>query len=308
MKRLGVICGGSGSSKFASAFAKRATVDSSFDLAYITNVADNYWYHGLYVCPDVDIIMHALSGQLDSSKGWGITSDTYDNSEMLSTLANAKEWFALGCIDSAFCQRRTELMKRGWRLSSITNMFCRKLGIRWPVIPATDDEITTFVRTRLGLMHLQQYWVKHKATPDPLEVICYGQNKASANPKSLQYLKDYAILCPANPITSVSPTTGLPETRKVLMKSRVVAISPFVGDEVFSGPAAKFMMATGVEPNSLSVAKMYSSFVKLFVIDSSESKATEVKITNLGIECYKTNIRLTPTNSRNFASEIMNIL
>lgn len=308
MKRVGIICGGSGSSKFANAFAKHTTVDSSYDVAFIANVADNYWYHGLYVCPDIDIIMHALSEQLDSSKGWGIISDTYESNEMLSTLSNNKEWFALGCLDSAYCQRRTELMRAGWGLSSITDMFCQKLGIKWPVIPATNHEITTFVRTRAGLMHLQQYWVKHKAAPAPLDVICHGQNNASANPESLQYLKDYAIICPANPVTSVSPTTGLQETKKVLKKSRVVAISPFVGKDVFSGPAGKFMTAIGMQPNSLAVAAMYSSFLKLFVIDSSENRATEVEITDLGIECYKTDIRLTPSNSQNFASEIMSIL
>ena len=185
MKRVGIICGGSGSSKFASAFLKPRVADMGFDVCFVANVADNYWHHGLYVCPDVDIIMHSLSGQLDSSRGWGVQSDTFENSKALSLLTKEKEWFNLGCIDSAYCQKRTDLMRRGWELSSVIEMFCRNLGVRWPIIPATNDEITTFVHTKMGLMHLQQYWVKHKALPVPLGVICYGQANAKALPESL---------------------------------------------------------------------------------------------------------------------------
>lgn len=307
MKRVGIICGGSGSSKFANAFLQHTLTDSSFDIGFIANVADNYWHHGLYVCPDIDIIMHALSGQLDSSKGWGVASDTFEHNKIFSKLSNKEEWFNLGSIDSAYCQRRTELMRGGWSLSSVTNMFCKKLGVRWPIIPATDDEVTTFVRTKVGLMHLQQYWVKYKAMPDPLGVICYGQDIAVTNPESIEYMKDRVIICPANPVTSVSPTVELREARRALKKSKAIAISPFVGSEVFSGPASKLMKAAGAEPNSFGVAKMYSSFLKLFVIDSKEDRVMETKIKDMGIECYKTNIRLDPSNNQTLASEIMNI-
>lgn len=257
--------------------------------------------------PDVDIVMHALSGQIDSSKGWGIKSDTFEGSKVFSALSTQNEWFSLGSIDSAYCQRRTELMKRGWSLSSITKMFCRKLSIRWPVIPATDDEVTTFVKTKAGLMHLQQYWVKHKAVPEPLEVIYHGQINAIANPDTLEYLNEQVIICPANPITSISPTTGLRQVKRKLKNSRAIAISPFVGDKVFSGPASQFMIAMGIQPNSLGVAKMYSSFLKLLVLDSQESKEMEGAISDLGIECYRTNTRIDNSNTQSFASEIMNI-
>ncbi|MDG6998254.1 MAG: YvcK family protein [Nitrososphaerota archaeon] len=303
-----MICGGSGSSKFASACAQYMSTDSTYDLGFISNVADNYWYHGLYVCPDVDIIMHALSGQLNSSKGWGINSDNYENLEVFSTLSTLREWFSLGSLDSAYCQRRTELIRHGWRLSSITKMFCERLDIRWPIIPATDDEMTTFVRTGVGLMHLQQYWVKYNAVPDPVEVIYQGQIEARANSNSIDYLNHQVIICPANPITSVSPTIGIREVRRKLKNSKVAAISPFVGDKVFSGPASKLMPLAGVEPNSLGVAKLYASFLKLFIIDEQEDKKLEDQIVDMGIECYRTNIRIDSSNSRSIANEIMNIL
>lgn len=303
-----MICGGSGSSKFASSFAQYLSSDSTSDIGFISNVADNYWYHGLYVCPDVDIIMHSLSGQLDTSKGWGISSDTFDNQKVHSTLSNQKEWFSLGSLDSAYSQRRTELIRHGWRLSSIMKMFCERQGIKWPVIPATDDEMTTFVRTRMGLMHLQQYWVKYKAAFDPVEVVCQGQINARANPVSLDYLTHQVIICPANPITSISPTIGISDIRSKLKTSNVVAISPFVGDKVFSGPASKLMAVAGVEPNSLGVAKLYASFLKLLIIDAQEDNKLEDEISDIGIECYKTNIRIDPNNSRSFAKEIMGIL
>lgn len=304
---MGIITGGSGSSKFANAFAQIANTNSNFDIGFITNVADNYWYRGLYVCPDVDIIMHALSGQLDSSKGWGINNDTFGNSNIFSKLSKEREWFNLGSLDSAYCQRRTELMRSGWCLSSITKMFCKQLSIRWPVIPAADDSITTFVRTKAGLMHLQQYWVKYKAMPEPLEIVCHGQNDAKGNPEALQYLNDHVVICPANPVTSVSPTIRIHKIANALKNANVVAVSPFVGKTIFSGPAAKLMTASGIAPNSLGVAKMYSSFLKLLVIDSKEDRKIEEAIVNMGVECYKTSILLDGTNSQSFASEIMNI-
>lgn len=308
MKHLGILCGGSGSSKFASSFSQYSIADGKYDIAFIANVGDNYWHHGLYVCPDIDIIMHALSGQLDVTKGWGIDSDSFESVNVFTMLSAQDEWFRLGSIDSAYCQRRTELMRLGWRLSSITRLFCQRVGNRWPVIPATDDEVTTFVRTKAGLMHLQQYWVKYKAIPNPIEVIWHGQISAKANPDALEYLNDRVIICPANPVTSISPTTGLAEIKRKLKSCRVVAISPFVGGQVISGPAGKLMGAMGIPPSSLGVARMYSSFLKLLILDSHEDTKVENAIADLGIECYKTNIRIDISNSQSFANEIMNIL
>lgn len=307
MKRLGIISGGSGSSKFATAFAHCSKLSNNYDIGFIVNVGDNYWHHGLYVCPDVDIILHALSGELNTDRGWGVVSDSFDNCEVFSKLS-ANEWFKLGSIDSAYCQRRTELMLKGWKISSITKLFCDRLGIVWPVIPASDDNVTTFVRTNAGLMHLQEYWVKHRAFPEASEIIYIGQDAASANANTIEYLRDLTLIFPANPVTSIMPTAGIRQVKKTLKRSNVVAISPFVGTKVFSGPAAKMMAVIGEEPSSLGVAKMYSSFLRLLVVDIAEDLLLVRKIKDLGVECHRTNIRLDNESRKTMPEEIMNIL
>jgi LPPG:FO 2-phospho-L-lactate transferase len=49
----------------------------------------------------------------------------------------------------------------------------------------------------------------------------------------------------------------------------VVAVSPFVGDEVFSGPAADLMAGVGRKPSTAGVADAYP-FADAFVLDDAD--------------------------------------
>lgn len=307
MKRVGVICGGSGSSKFASAFSDYSNEREELDLGFITNVADNFWYHGLYVCPDVDIITHALAGNLNILKGWGVSGDTFSGRSLFSRITE-EQWFNIGDFDSALCQQRAELLKSGWKLSTVTDRFCKMFGIKYRIIPSTDDSEMTYVMTTSGIMHLQQYWVEHKGIPRVKSVSNVGVLLAKANTSAISYLSHFAIVCPANPITSIMPCIRLRGLRDALKKSRVIAISPFVGDRPFSGPAAQFMSAAGIEPNSLGVAKLYSTFLKLFIVDSTEDGKILSRIRDLGIECIRTNTRIDKDSRMSVAEGIMNSL
>lgn len=309
MKRIGVICGGSGSSKFAKAIADYSNRIENVDVGFIANVADNYWFHGLYVCPDVDILVYALSGYLDSSKGWGVKSDDFLMRESLQRITKTVEWFGLGDRDSAFSLRRTELMNKGWKLSSVTSYFCKMLGIEPHVMPASDDVITTFIHTSAGKMHLQEFWVKHKANPNVIGLEHFGSDNAKPNQEAVQYLSKYAFICPANPVTSILPSIKIKKIQSALAKSRVLAISPFVGGRPFSGPAGKLMVALGSEANSFGVANLYSKFLKIMLVDKEEDRNIMRRIKDLGIECIRTNTRLeTETRARSIAKEVLDLL
>ena len=54
------------------------------------------------------------------------------------------------------------------------------------------------------------------------------------------------------------------------MKKKVVAVSPIIGNQAFSGPAAKYMEAAGIEVSAYGVAKMYSDVCSHFVIDTKD--------------------------------------
>ncbi|MDG6905313.1 MAG: YvcK family protein [Nitrososphaerota archaeon] len=308
MKRVGVICGGSGSSKFANAFSDYSNEKEELDLGFITNVADNFWYHDLYVCPDVDIIIHALAGNLDMMRGWGVSGDTFTAQDLFSRVRKEKEWFNLGDFDSALCRQRSELLKSGWKLSTVTDHFCKIFKINHRIIPSTDDVEVTFVLTNSGMMHLQQYWVEHKGIPKVKSVSNFGATYAKASTTAISYVSPFTIICPANPVTSIMPCIRLSGLREALKKTRVIAISPFVGDKPFSGPAAQLMCAAGFEPNSLGVARLYSAFLDLLILDSNEDRKVFSKIRDLGIECIMTNTRIDEDSKMTIAEGIMNSL
>ena len=55
-----ILAGGTGSVKLV-----RGLVSQENDVNVISNVGDNYWLYGMYVCPDIDTIIYGLA-DLDS--------------------------------------------------------------------------------------------------------------------------------------------------------------------------------------------------------------------------------------------------
>ena len=62
-----ILAGGTGSIKLVRGIYKEFK-----DITVVTNVADNFWFYGLYVCPDIDTIIYGLCNRLDKKKGWGL--------------------------------------------------------------------------------------------------------------------------------------------------------------------------------------------------------------------------------------------
>ena len=60
------LSGGTGSAKLLRGLQKLAK------FTVVANVADNGWFQGLYVCPDVDTVTYTLAGVADVVKGWGM--------------------------------------------------------------------------------------------------------------------------------------------------------------------------------------------------------------------------------------------
>jgi LPPG:FO 2-phospho-L-lactate transferase len=289
-KKVTVLCGGSGSSKFASAISSYAT--DAVEPKFIANVADNFWWNGLLVCPDVDIITYALSGILEKEKGWGVHGDSFVNIESLSVLRKSEEWFSLGDRDLATCLKRTQLYKAGWSLSSITQDISSKLGAKNTVVPATDDFVQTFVRTQEGDLHLQEYWVKNRGQLKALGVKYQGIESATPSEQLMNAGDQPVLVCPANPVTSILPTVQLKRVSDGLKKAKVIAISPFVGEKPFSGPAGDLMHSIGVEANSRGVAVLYSNFLKIILLDNAEDPEVTNSINDMGIEAIRTVTRV----------------
>ncbi len=59
-----ILAGGTGSVKLVRGFASQVN-----DLRVVSNVGDNYWLYGMYVCPDIDTIIYGLADILDYDRG-----------------------------------------------------------------------------------------------------------------------------------------------------------------------------------------------------------------------------------------------
>jgi LPPG:FO 2-phospho-L-lactate transferase len=282
-----VLAGGTGSVKLIRGLASQTR-----DLTVISNIGDNIWLHGLYICPDIDTLIYGLADLLDKVKGWGIKNDSFGFLRQMEMLGE-QTWFRLGDRDLATHLLRTNLLKNGKSLSEITEWLRNKYAISTKIIPATDSAIETKIITDKGEMHIQEFWIKHKGEPKVIDIIYDGANRSRINPEAIHALKrsKIIIIAPANPITSIGPMLAIKGVKKDLITERkkIVAISPLIGDRAISGPAVKYMQALKLQNSPLGVAEYYSDFISTFVISRSDSDLSR-KIQSLGIKVYETDI------------------
>ena len=284
-----ILAGGTGSVKLVRGIATQTR-----DISVISNVGDNYWLYGLYICPDIDTILYGLADILDTDKGWGIKKDTYGFLRQMEVLGE-ETWFNIGDRDAAIHLLRTNMLKNGKNLSDITEWMCRKFAIDVKIIPVTDNSVETRIVTNKGDLHIQEYWVKYKGQ-DKVEGIKYiGAEKARANPAAVNAIHDskLVIIAPGNPLTSIGPILSIKGIRKELSKNKkkVVVVSPIIGNTAISGPATKYMEAAGMEVSVYGLAKMYSEVASHMVIDTADRLLTR-KIENLDMKVYETKIKM----------------
>jgi LPPG:FO 2-phospho-L-lactate transferase len=289
-----VIGGGTGSVKLVRAIAKRVQ-----DLRVISNVADNIWLTGLYICPDIDTMVYGLSGYLDIDKGWGVKEDSYNFLEQLKILGQ-ETWFRIGDKDLATHVMRTKMLKDGHSLLSITDWIRRQYKIRSTIIPVTNNHVETRIITEQGEIHIQEFWVKNNGRPEVRGVRYEGLESSIINQEAIDAIRqsEIIVIAPGNPVSSIWPIVSHKVMKKELVQNRkrIVAISPIIGSTPISGPAAKYMNAVGVEVSVAGVASLYSEFASNLVISSNENPKTVDKLEKTGLNFSKTDIIMRDNN------------
>ncbi len=289
-----ILAGGSGSVKMVRGFASQRT-----DINVVTNVGDNYWLYGMYICPDIDTITYGLADLLDHDKGWGIKKDTFGFLRQMEIFGE-ETWFRIGDRDTATHLTRTNMLKNGKSLSHITKWMCEKLSIEIKIVPVTDNTIETRIITDRGDLHLQEFWVKHRGLDEVKGIEYQGAEKVRPNPDAMNAIHDsnLIVIAPGNPLTSIGPMLAIKGIRKELAKkkNKVVAISPIIGNSAISGPTGKYMEAAGIEVSALGVAKMYADVCSNIIIDTKDRMLTK-KIESLNINVHDTKIRMTNKQS-----------
>jgi LPPG:FO 2-phospho-L-lactate transferase len=282
-----LLAGGTGSVKLARGISKMRD-----DLTVISNIADNIWFHGLYICPDIDTMTYGLAYILDKKRGWGVMDDSFMFMEQMKKLGQ-DYWFKIGDKDLALHIVRTNFLNKGKSLSWITEWIRKKLSISSRIIPASDDHVETRIETSQGEMHIQEFWVKNHAELDITYIRYKGIETATANSRAVESIKnsELVIIAPGNPISSIGPIISLPIIRKELesKKDSVIAVSPIVGNSPLSGPASKYMQVMGMESSAFGIASYYKDIASNLVISRMDDEY-QYKINKLGINVYKTNI------------------
>ncbi|MDQ2051945.1 2-phospho-L-lactate transferase [Natronolimnohabitans sp. A-GB9] len=290
------LSGGTGTPKLLDG---AGAVFSPEETTVVANTGDDIELGGLFVSPDVDTLLFQGGGVLDRETWWGIDGDTHRTNAALSELAEAAglpdgpqylpeakqtegrelanwrrfsgvaEFMTIGDRDRAVHITRTSLLDEGYTLTEATNRLANAFGLTIDVLPMSDDPVASLVHTESGLMHFQEYWVANRGEPAVETVEFRGSEHAEPAPGVLEALEDTVVIGPSNPVTSIGPMLTLPGVAEALDRTTVVAISPFLGDDAFSGPAGDLMAAVDAEPSTEGLATAYP-FADAFVVDEAD--------------------------------------
>jgi LPPG:FO 2-phospho-L-lactate transferase len=266
-----VLAGGLGGSRFASALSEAI---APRELTIIGNVGDDVEVHGLHVSPDLDTILYTLTGRLDEERGWGRRDETWAALETAAELG-AEAWFRLGDRDLGLHLVRTERLRRGEPLSSVTRSLATAFGLEPQLLPATDDRLRTWLTTPAGEFPFQEWFVARQHRDEVDAVRFEGEDAARAAPGVLEALEeaDLIAIAPSNPYVSIGPILAVAEIRSALERRRVpaVAVSPLIGGRAVRGPADRMLarMAGGTRPEQ--VTDCYKGLIDALVIDEADA-------------------------------------
>jgi LPPG:FO 2-phospho-L-lactate transferase len=259
------LSGGTGTPKLLRGMQR---VMDRHDIAVIVNTAEDIWISGNHISPDIDTVMYLFSGVLNTDTWWGVRNDTFTTHDEATRLG-IDEFIAIGDRDRAVHIARGEMLRNGMRLTNATKVLCDRFGVRETVLPMTDTEVTTQVRTDIGLLHFQDYWVRGRGSLEIHEVIRTSAEAPKATEEGLAEIEasDVVVIGPSNPITSILPILECEGLKEAISAKTVIAVSPFIGNAPVSGPAAALMRACGFEPSSKGTMDCYDGLVDCFVQD-----------------------------------------
>jgi len=259
------LSGGTGTPKLLRGMQK---VMDRHEISVIVNTAEDIWISGNHISPDLDTVMYLFAGILNTDTWWGVRNDSFTTHDEITRLG-IDEFIAIGDKDRAVHIARGEMMRNGMRLTNATKILCDRFGVRENVLPMTDTEVTSQVKTALGLIHFQEYWVRAKGELEIEQVIMSYKNPPVATEEGLAVIEASAavVIGPSNPITSISPILACDGIRQAIRDKLVITVSPFLGETPFSGPAGALMKAAGFEPSSQGTVDCYKEITDIFVQD-----------------------------------------
>ena len=240
------LAGGTGAAKLLRGLVH---VTEPSRLFIVGNTGDDLDWWGLRVSPDLDSVAYALAGLLDATRGWGVRDDTFHCLEAMGRLGR-ETWFRLGrprpgdppAPDPApprrrLAQRRHPRDRRRARRDGAARADVRRpgadraphrrtAGSAWRSSSSVSGARPMSSTSRTGAPRARG------PRPSVLDAI----DAAEA-----------VVVCCSNPVTSIGPILAVPGIVDALVRTPapVVAVSPIVGGQAVSGPAAKLLAGPG---------------------------------------------------------------
>lgn len=170
---------------------------------------------------------------------------------------------------------RTMARTRGDRPTLIAQHISRCLGVNITVLPATDDAVPTMIKTASGWLGLEEYFVRERCQPIPLDVEYRGSEKSSSTPEVQAALKsaDVIVIAPSNPILSIGPILSIPGIVDGIRNSsaRKIAVSPLIGGQAMKGPTLSFLDVKRIERSNAGIGRYYGDLVDSLIIDRTDA-------------------------------------
>ncbi len=296
-----VIAGGVGAARMLRALLQ--VVDAS-DVTTIVNVGDDLVLHGLHISPDLDTVTYTLAGAINPETGWGLVNESWQARTMLEQYGGVS-WFGLGDRDLGTHLYRTQRLREGADLATVTAEIAQAWNLGLTVLPATCDQLQTMVTLAAddpadadspGLpagteISFQEYFVQRQHSVPISAVRFDGAEATTAAPGVLEAIEtaNLIVIAPSNPLVSIAPVLAVPGIREALIRRRsaVVAVSPIIAGAALKGPADRMLSELGHDASVLGVAALYKEFTNTLVIDSADA-ALQSDVEAFGLNCIVT--------------------
>jgi LPPG:FO 2-phospho-L-lactate transferase len=285
--KVAVLTGGVGGARFLRGLLD--AVDPA-GVTAIVNVGDDVEVLGLNVSPDLDSVLYALSGLADEERGWGRADETWNALATVEALGG-ESWFRLGDRDLGVHLVRTQALRAGEALSTVTARLAAALGLELAILPATDEPLRTWLDTPNGSFAFQEWFVA-RAHRDPVDRVRFeGATDARPAAGVLDALHDadLILIAPSNPFVSIGPILAVERIRSALERRRVpcVAVSPLIGGRAVKGPAAEMLTRLSGGTSAAHVAQCYTGLIDALVFDAADARDADA-VSELGVRAIVT--------------------
>jgi LPPG:FO 2-phospho-L-lactate transferase len=269
---LVALAGGVGAARFLRGLA--VAVPPS-EITAVVNTGDDVVLHGLHVSPDLDTVTYTLAGAINDEAGWGVAGETWTVMEALERYRGLT-WFRLGDRDLATHLYRTQRLRDGATLSTVTADIASAWGVGVRLLPMSDERVETRVTVEgEGEIGFQDYFVARRHNVAVTSVRFAGAEGAKPAPGVIEAIEaaERVIVCPSNPIVSIGPVRAVPgiEEAVVARRASTVAVSPIVAGAALKGPADRMLAELGHEPTVVGVARLYAPMAATLVVDEADA-------------------------------------